>query len=63
MITERKRTGPKSLFRGKVRAPVSSLLTPDQLALLAAIKTKTGYSNGSVFGLLLEQHGKKLLAA
>ena len=48
--------GPVSLFRGKVRKPVSITLTPDHHAMVNAAMERLGLSRADVIALLIEKY-------
>ena len=50
-------TGPKSLFRGKVRRPLSVLLTPTGYAVEERVRARTGLSRGDLYEFLLTRYG------
>jgi hypothetical protein len=51
-----KRSGPKSLFRGKVRAPVSLTLTPKHHAIVTKNMDRLGLTPADLIGLLIEKY-------
>ncbi len=48
--------GPKALFRGKRRAPVSITLTPNHHILVKAAIVRLGLSRADLIGLLIEKY-------
>jgi hypothetical protein len=50
------RPGPASLFRGKIRAPVSLTLTPAHHLKVQQNKQRLGLSRSDLIGLLIENH-------
>ena len=52
--------GPKSLFRGKTREPLSLQLTPHGKSIEDRVMAKTGLSRGDLYELLLTRHGSSL---
>jgi hypothetical protein len=54
------RKGPHAVFRGKVRAPVSILLTPQGHELLAATVRQSGMSRSDVVEYLLRRYGAEV---
>lgn len=59
MKTRRMR-GPKSLFRNKVRAPVSLTLTQEHHRKANAAVKRLGLTRADVIGLLIAQHADDL---
>ena len=53
-------SGPVSLFRGKVRAPVSVTLTERHHEKVNRAMKRLGLSRSDVVGLLIEQHADGL---
>lgn len=53
-MSKRQLSGPTSLFRGKVRAPVSITLTKAHHRLLDDAQARLGLSRSDVIGLLVE---------
>lgn len=53
-------TGPKSLYRGKVRRPLTLLLTPDGIKREERVREKTGLSRGDLYEFLLVTFGDRL---
>lgn len=52
-------TGPKSLYRGKVRRPLTLLLTPDAMKIEEDIQD-TGVSRGDIYETALREHGPQI---
>lgn len=50
-------SGQKSLFRGKIRQPVSITLTPDHHHIVTKGMRRTGLTRSDFIGLLIEKHG------
>jgi hypothetical protein len=50
-----KRPGPKSLFRGKRRAPVSVTLTPEHHSKVKESTRRLGLTRSDLFALLIER--------
>ena len=50
------RPGPRALFRGKRRAPVTITLTPDHHLLVNAAMGRLGLSRADVIGLLIAKY-------
>lgn len=53
-------SGPRSIYRHKVRAPVSLLFTEDGHAKMRVELERTGYSRSDFFEKLLTEHGHKV---
>lgn len=60
IVDDEKLPGPRSLFRHKVRAPISMLLTAAGHELDAQIRQRTGLSRGDLYELLLIKFGDKI---
>ena len=50
------RPGPRALFRGKIRAPVSITLTPDHHMMVNAATMRLDLSKADLIGLLVEKY-------
>ena len=50
------RPGPRALFRGKIRAPVSITLTPDHHMMVNAATVRLDLSRADLIGLLVEKY-------
>ena len=58
--TARRISGPRAVYRHKVRAPVSLLLTPEGHSIMGAELLRTGYSRSDYFEKLLRTFKGKL---
>ena len=59
-MTKKAMRGPVSLFRGKVRAPVTLTLTPKHHRQLDAAVQRLGVTRADVIALLVEKHADDL---
>ena len=59
-MAERKRPGPVSMFRGKVRRPVSITLTPDHHSKVEEARKRLGggITRSDLIGLLIQRHAQ-----
>ena len=53
---KKKRLGPPSPFRGKVRKPVSVTLTPEHHRKLTKAMRRVGLSRADLIALLIDKH-------
>ena len=53
-------SGPRSIYRHKVRSPVSLLFTQDGHDKMQAELERTGYSRSDYFEKLLHEHGHEI---
>jgi hypothetical protein len=57
-IRKNKRSGPKSLFRGKVRKPVTLTLTPEHHTVVRKNRERLGITRADLIGLLIEKYAE-----
>jgi hypothetical protein len=55
-----KQPGQKSIFRGKVRAPVSLTLTPEHHQKVEKATERLGVTRADLIGLLIEQYADRV---
>lgn len=55
-VTERVRPGPRSLFRGKVRAPVSITLTRQHHTKVRKAMRRLGLTRADTIALLIDRY-------
>src|SRR5947207_14412323 len=61
--TKTKRPGPPSLFRGKIRKPVSLTLTPDHHRKVRDNMQRLGLTRADLIGLLIDKYADTVTAA
>jgi len=55
-LARKGRPGPRSLFRGKVRRPVSVTLTPEQHRKVTKAMGRLGLTRADLIGVLIDKH-------